>query len=331
MATRIRCRDCRKKISIDNAFAGGVCRCPYCAALVLVPNKGVKAANGARPESPTGRPDAPASPPASPTDPADETAIAAAHGQTEIPTAKPVKLQGIISIILSVLIVGMIIAFSILVGQHVAKDIPTSKKPPESPPITADYGVTAFTINSDHPAVAGDMKVATPVVYCIDVSDNMHQVIEYAGEIAKASLKSLDGAKFTVILLGEEADQAMSDQLIEADQAAQAKVRGFLTAEVFGAADLARGLRAALAAKPATIVLMARSTGMDTQELQTVAEEISTQGTCLLTIALDASADAQKELADLARSTGGESRTFTAAELDDMWTSHAAGESHSDK
>jgi len=331
MATRIRCKDCRKKISIDEAFAGGVCRCPYCAALVLVPNKGGKADNGARPESPAGRPDTPAAPPAGPTAPADETAIAAAHGQTEIPTAKPVKLQGIVSIILSVLIVGMIIALSILVGAYVAKDIPTSKKPPELPHITVDYGVTAFTINSDHPAVAGDMKVTTPVVYCIDTSDNMQQVIEYAGEIVLGSLKSLGGGKFTVILLGEETDQALSDQPIEADQAAQAKAREFLTAEVFGAADLARGLRAALAAKPATIVLMARSTGMDTQELQTVAEEISSQGARLLTIALDASADAQKELADIARTTGGESRAFTAAELDDMWTSHAAGESHTDK
>ena len=129
----------------------------------------------------------------------------------------------------------------------------------------------------------------------------------------------------------EETDQALSEQLIEASQAAQDEAREFLTADVFGAADLARGLRGALAARPATIVLMARSTGMDTQELQTVAEEIAAQGARLLTVALDASADAQKELADLARSTGGESRTFTAAELDDMWTSHAAGEPHSDK
>ena len=34
---KIRCTDCSKKISIDDAFAGGVCRCPYCSTLVFVP------------------------------------------------------------------------------------------------------------------------------------------------------------------------------------------------------------------------------------------------------------------------------------------------------
>ena len=63
---RIRCAECQKKISIDDAFAGGVCRCPHCKALVVVPAAEAVAVSdrpdfpAVRPEPPTPvRPDAP--------------------------------------------------------------------------------------------------------------------------------------------------------------------------------------------------------------------------------------------------------------------------------
>ncbi len=42
MAIKIRCADCRKRISVDQGFAGGMCRCPYCKAIVLVPDSAAK-------------------------------------------------------------------------------------------------------------------------------------------------------------------------------------------------------------------------------------------------------------------------------------------------
>ena len=62
MATKIRCSECRKKISVDEAFAGSMCRCPYCKAIVMVPKPGDSTAKGlgSRPSRPTtGRPSAP--------------------------------------------------------------------------------------------------------------------------------------------------------------------------------------------------------------------------------------------------------------------------------
>src|ERR1700722_7780887 len=46
---RITCTHCRQLLSIDDAFAGGVCRCQYCGTIQTVPAKGSsqKAAAGA--------------------------------------------------------------------------------------------------------------------------------------------------------------------------------------------------------------------------------------------------------------------------------------------
>ncbi len=78
MAIKIRCADCRKRISVDQGFAGGMCRCPYCKSIVLVPETAAKrggtglsglagsgllgrthAEQPARPMSPNARPGSP--------------------------------------------------------------------------------------------------------------------------------------------------------------------------------------------------------------------------------------------------------------------------------
>ena len=64
MAVKIRCSECHKKISVDEAFAGSMCRCPYCKNIVLVPEfvgAEVGAAAGARPSAP-GRSERPSMP-----------------------------------------------------------------------------------------------------------------------------------------------------------------------------------------------------------------------------------------------------------------------------
>ena len=51
MAIKIRCTECNKKVSIDEAFAGGMCRCPYCKAIVYV-SEHPGEAGAARPAAP---------------------------------------------------------------------------------------------------------------------------------------------------------------------------------------------------------------------------------------------------------------------------------------
>lgn len=52
MAVKIRCSECRKKISVDEAFSGSMCRCPYCKSIVMVPKLAPAGAATPRPASP---------------------------------------------------------------------------------------------------------------------------------------------------------------------------------------------------------------------------------------------------------------------------------------
>ena len=312
MAIKVRCEDCGKKVSINEAFVGGVCRCPYCTAIVFVPDADGVTARGERPESPRDRPETPAAAAIAEetTIDMDEAALAKAHGQTHIPTASPVKLQGIVSIVLSVLLLAMI---GVLVGMiviHAMQD--------DGPPLVGP-DVGAFTVNIDKPIVAGTLPVTTPVVYCIDTSGNMGDVIEYAGDIVMASLKSLKDGKFAIILCGEEADKATPAMAASNEDCRKAAATLLADINVLGAADLGRSLRAALQRSPKTIVLMVRDIDMGTPA---AVEEIKQAGVKLVTVGMGSSEDSAKELAELAKSTGGESRTFSASDLE-MWAEQA--------
>ncbi len=289
MAIKIRCVDCKKKISIDEAFAGGVCRCPYCTAIVYVPDDaGQKNDTKRRPETPKPRPKAPGARPESPTTaartakaetlvPVDtmaetaidapapakkpaplktatqteaEKAIVAARGQKNIPTAAPVKFQGIVAIILLVLMLGML-------GGMVYLGIRLTKPPGDGFVPENDPKKTNVFASTDFPSVAGKIKVTAPVVYLIDTSKPMGNAFEAAGNIVIASARSLKGGKFNVILVGEEKDKTLSPQPIASDPAGIAKAKAFITMELCGEADQARGLQAALAMKAKTVVLLA--------------------------------------------------------------------------
>lgn len=358
MAIKIRCVDCKKKISIDEAFAGGVCRCPYCTAIVYVPDDTATSKRKRRPEAPTRRPESPTSRPKAPADitkadtavdvpalvdteadtavdapalvdsEADtaidvpaiadapgarkpetqaeaDKALAIAHGQTNIPTAAPVKLQGIVSIILAILLLGMLGGMAFLAMEVI------TPPPIKDVGVSDDYVYTAFTTRTDFPAVAGTIKVQAPVVYCIDTSRPMAQVLEYAGKIAIASAKSLKDGKFNIILLGEDDDKVLSDQPIASDKAGIAKATAFLSTELCGAAEQARGLQAALDMKAKSVVLLARDSGSGVRGLAEGA--FKEKSARLHTIVLDSS---DKGLAEMAKLTGGESKKYTTSELE---------------
>jgi len=312
MAIKVRCEDCSKKVSIDEAFAGGVCRCPYCTAIVFVPDADGERARGERPEAPRARGEtlSAAATAEETTVGVDEAALAEAHGQTHIPTASPVKLQGIVSIVLSVLLLVMIgVLVGVIVIYTMEDDVPPTVGPE----------VGAFTVNTDRPAVAGTLPVRSPVVYCIDTSGNMGDVIDYAGDIVLASLKSLKDGKFAIILCGEEADKATPGMLAPSEVGRNAAAAFLANINVLGAADLGRSLRAALKRGPKTIVLMARDIDMGTPA---AVEEIKQAGVRLITIGMGSSDASARELAELAKSAGGESRTFSASDLE-MWAEQA--------
>lgn len=63
MSLKVRCSQCQKKISVDEAFAGSMCRCPYCKMIVRVPELPVGVSGpGGRPSRPGSRPERPDAP-----------------------------------------------------------------------------------------------------------------------------------------------------------------------------------------------------------------------------------------------------------------------------
>ena len=388
MAIKIRCVDCKKKISIDEAFAGGVCRCPYCTAIVYVPDDAGKKKTkksraktpARRPKTPGARPKAPAPAPApsrpqapapvagaakvetpvpadtladtavetpAPVDTLADTAIdapptvdtlaetaidapapgtapapapagtpapqkpatqaqadkalAMAHGQKNIPVAAPVKFQGIVAIILLLLMIGMVGG-----GIYLAIEF-------TSPPIVdttpEDYDNTAVTTR-EFPAVAGTIKVTAPIVYCIDTSKPMANFFEGAESIVIASAKSLKGGKFNVILLGEDEDKIMSEKPIAADAAGIKKAQAFIEMELCGLAEQARGVSKALEMGAKTVVLLATDSAMGAKD---VAEGALKEKTVKLhTIALGRRS---RGLEQMAKTTGGQHKKFTASDL----------------
>jgi hypothetical protein len=51
MRIEIHCRRCSRKLLVDEAFSGGVARCPHCGAMIDVP-EGAPDRDGERPETP---------------------------------------------------------------------------------------------------------------------------------------------------------------------------------------------------------------------------------------------------------------------------------------
>ena len=125
MAIRIICTQCERQISIDSAFAGGICRCPYCKALVKVKKitkDGDDFEQPVRPDAPPSRYDSQAETPSS-ARPAVESRPVAPQN-LNILDAKPVLFQGISGfVLLSLSLAALLGAIALYVGL----------KPAESP------------------------------------------------------------------------------------------------------------------------------------------------------------------------------------------------------
>jgi DNA-directed RNA polymerase subunit RPC12/RpoP len=317
MALKIRCTDCQKKISIDEAFAGGVCRCPYCTALVFVPEANGKASGLARPAAPAARPDAPPTGQA-PAIAAPAAALAAAKtgGQDHIPMAQPVLLQGIVSIVL--------IAFLLLmVGVSIY--LLLANRPPPLPVETYSSPVNPYVPAVAGPVVAGDVSIEPPVVYVIDAGGGMTGVFDFARLMTRISVGSLSAdQKFTVLLCGEEANTPMGDGWHDGGEKGKADVVEFLgkVQDPSGVTNIPQALAAAVALRPRTIVLLANKPVDDAME---EAAKARSSGIRIVTVLLEgeqgrgaAAAESMKNLAG----PGGAFKQFPFGKLQE-WVADA--------
>jgi hypothetical protein len=158
MAIKITCMDCHKRISIDAAFAGGVCRCPYCKATNDVP---LKSRSGMSAPSP---------------------ASAAKAGTTpkRIPVAKRAGYQGAMAIVLFGILLITIVAIVVAVVMSQKGNGVGPNGVNTNPFVTGDANT-----------VAGNAPISTPVVYCIEAGSSMRSFYDDAVSIVDASMGSL--------------------------------------------------------------------------------------------------------------------------------------------
>ena len=307
-AMKIRCTECRKKISIDDAFAGGVCRCPYCTATVAVGAKAPESSRQARPAAPTSRPAAPESP-AGRAPPAGQ--------EPHIPLAAPVMVQGIFAmVLLGILALAIIGGAAAMIVNVLGGNGGNGGN--------GDEPLNPFAANPSRPAVAGNIMVTTPVIYVVGDSSSMAQVIEYASAVTKASIGSLKSGKFSILLCGEESDEFMSGGYTQAGESAVDAAGKFLEkAACRGLANIPRAMAAAQARDPKTIVLLWRG-GADGME--DLAAQAKQRGLLIITIALDASKADRRSQADFAKAAGGRSLSYTRGDLAYWYNEAGAGE-----
>ena len=294
---RIRCTQCRKKISVDDAFAGGICRCPYCTAIVSVGGKADNSSVGKRPQAPTVRPEFPTQ--------------AGMEGQPApeayIPLAKPVQFQGIFAMVLIGILALTIVAAGVLVVVILVSNNGNGDCAPDKLPNNP------FAV-SPAAAVLGNVRINPSVIYVVDTSANMARVFDYASGIILASARSLTNPhEFSIRLCGEKSDRYLSGGYLLAGSDSTESAKEFLkSGRCHGAANIARGMRAALAKDPNTIVLLCRT---DAEALKGLAKKITDQGVAIVIVALDASKGECKSLAKFAESVAGQSHAYTRGRL----------------
>ncbi len=347
---RIRCTECRKKISIDDAFAGGVCRCPYCRSTVFVPGEAMDNGRHARPDAPGGRPEAPAARPEAPAaatalaepagafvplESADEEAAPAPAHSEHIPMARPVVLQGIAAIVLWVLVLGML-AGAVALALHVRNlsdspsdaDAPVAGVPDDGAEsandnpaaVTADP-FAARTTESGLGTFAG-IEVRPPVVYLIDNSAGMARLLDAVGGIVGASVKSIgDKAQYTVLMgaeapEGEEHPIALPGGYAPGGDGGRILALDFLSDAMWlGASKAPERIEEALKLSPTprTLVLCSRVAVDDPVRLAGLANAAH----CIIhTVVLTRDAAAVASLTQLAEATGGQVRVMDARDLE---------------
>jgi len=307
MAMKIQCPECDKKVLIDEAFAGGVCRCPYCTALVFVPGELGGGPTGARPKTPGRRPEAPEGARVVRRASAEEAAAAEAD-RKHIPTAAPVKLQGILTIVF----LGLLLA---MVGAGVGLIIVYSGSDAAVEPSDGQGGdVNPFIDSRGGPAAAG-MDINPPVVYVLDAGNSMRSMYDFAVAFTRISIRRLGaGRRFTIVLCRDSGPQLMPGGYHPGGEAGEAVAKAFLQTSVIprGMTDVADGLAMAIEQKPGTIVLFARKPVTDMEDIEAQAKRSNVR---IATVALDSDEVAAETMKKLAEATGGDSRAFGFSQL----------------
>lgn len=299
MAIRVRCRQCTRKIAIDEAFAGGVCRCPYCKGLTLVSRGPVEQAHLAgRPDSPP-RPDQPGRPLRPDGPPGVEPPAVDPYGH--VPLARPVRVQGIVSL----LALGLLLLSLAGGGYFLYLEFRPAQQPPRTG-VEDPFAVKGATVMG--------VKLSPPVVYVLDGSGGMGDMLDLARAVVRHSILSLAPAqKFNVLVVREESIEKLAPDLLAGGADGDARAREFLGQFIAGGAtDLQPALTRALDMKPATLVVLTAKGAADPPALAKAARGRKAK---IVAIVMGGYAEPVEQWRQIAQQTGGDVRGYSAEQL----------------
>ena len=346
MSIRVRCTGCSKKVSVDDAFAGGACRCPYCKEIVLV--------GGALPEAGGSRPYAPVERPETPDEVRPEAPGAFSSRLALVPMANPVRVQGVLTFVL-VGLIAVLAAVAVWLGVYLSHPGggdansatnpapgvsplpapgpapapgpgepggPHVQPPPATGPVTT--GPAAFAPHPAGPGVEGGgvagVPITAPVIYILDGGGSMKYVYDYARYMTRASILSLGAeGKFQLAVAGEDAVRWLGEGYRAGGKGADAAVKEFLEPSAVGGADVGKALEAAIAKAPRTVVLLRRDAVARAAEL---AAKAKAAGVKIVAVGLGSDAAARASFEQLTGPTGGRCETFSESALE-AWVAKA--------
>jgi hypothetical protein len=186
MAIILKCSRCKEHLEVDDAFAGGICRCVHCGSLSEVPLQTTVLDRKGRPTVPP--------PMAKPviTPPRGELAARIAPTRQYALSVRRMSIMAVIMIVASVVMLTLFILLLVkMMKDNKGDDKPDKKtqsvnNSPEPTPI---------------PQVAGPAFVAMPlpdgaVAYLLNVGTSMQDSRDLAGLAILDSVKRLEGRSF---------------------------------------------------------------------------------------------------------------------------------------
>lgn len=330
MKIKIRCDGCGRQIAVDEAFIGGVCRCPYCKALVAVEGTVSTERDGGRPDAPAregaARPAEPAHAgsqtrrPAVPAQGQDELAAKAAR-QTSVPMASPAKVSGVVGIVLAVVLVGILAVGGVIavrMGLFTRDEKPKSSPSPQGATPSKGDGPSAATKNAPAPSavgpnVLGDMPITSPVVYCVEIGGVSPARRGELATVLAESVRSLGPeGKFNIVACMEGRVEVFGRLFFGGGPAGALEARKFLAGlPAGGPAPMDDGVRTAIESRGATVVLL----GSSSLDAEAAGARAAAMKVKVAAVGLHADASAGAAYKALAGETGGACRLPGDAEL----------------
>jgi hypothetical protein len=334
---RLRCVKCQTTLELDDAFAGGTCRCSHCGTIQTVPRAGAAAASKGTSPSPqpkaiyqhraqrrdpaAGKKPAPPPPPSGLDQLADAVTSSGLSGSglsgvsAYLPPPTPQQKRRNQAILLMSLLGALILAG--VLAAMLWRTPAATDRIDARPAATPGNGPA-------RPAAAGPGFADLPltgrtVVYILDKGDASREYFALLKELTLRSAATLSPEQRFLILFWDngEPDPDLPTQPQAATPEAVASVRPAVEKVVaIGQSNLSPALTAAMKAQPDEIVLAtAKGWQLDESFVDQALSLRGAAGTRIHTIALGGG---QSVLSDLAHRTGGQPRELTLRQLREM-------------